>query len=65
MHERIVPLKQRLCEGHKRNVFLHGSAAQSKINTAKVDPLIYRLEKEIFDKLALDPLEITEELIDS
>jgi uncharacterized protein len=65
MHEKIVPLEERLREGHRRNVFLHGSEAQSKINTARVDPLIFRLEKEIFDKLCLDPLELTEQLIDS
>jgi putative nucleotidyltransferase with HDIG domain len=65
MHEKIVPLKERLAEGHKRNVFLHGSEAQSKINTAKVDPLIYEMEKEIFEKIELDPLKVTEELIDS
>jgi len=65
MHETIVSLKERLAEGHKRNVFLHGSETQSKINTAKVDPLIYEMEKEIFDKIGLDPLEVTEELIDS
>ena len=65
MHETIVPLKERLAEGHKRNVFLHGSETQSKINTAKVDPLIYEMEKRIFEKIGLDPLEVTEELIDS
>jgi hypothetical protein len=65
MHETIVPLKDRLTEGHKRNIFQHGSAAQSKINTAKVDPLIFQMEKEIFEKIGLDPLEVTEEYIDS
>ena len=65
MHEKIVSLKERLAEGHKRNVFLHGSATQSKINTAKVDPLIYKMEKEIFEKIGLDPLEVTHEFIDS
>lgn len=65
MHDKIVPLKQRLAEGHKRNVHMHGSAAQSKINTAKVDPLIFQMEKEIFEKIGLDPLEVTEERIDS
>ncbi|MHC4325848.1 MAG: HD domain-containing protein [Planctomycetota bacterium] len=65
MHEEIVPLEERLAEGHKRNVFLHGSAAQSKIHTTKVDPLIYEMEKEIFEKIALNPPEVTEELIDS
>ncbi|HUT44738.1 MAG TPA: HD domain-containing protein [Sedimentisphaerales bacterium] len=65
MHDKIVPLKQRLAEGHKRNIHMHGSAAQSKINTAKVDPLIYEMEKEIFEKIGLDPLEVTDEFIDS
>ena len=65
MHERIVPLKERLAEGHKRNVLSHGSKANSKINTAKVDPLIEEMEKEIFEKIGLDPLEVTEEFIDS
>jgi len=65
MHDKIVPLKERLAEGHKRNVYLHGSVTQCKINTAKVDPLIYKMEKEIFEKIGLDPLEVTEEFIDS
>ena len=65
MHDKIMPLKQRLAEGHKRNVHLHGSAAQSRINTEKVGPLIYEMEKEIFEKIGLDPLEVTEEFIDS
>jgi len=65
MHDEIVPLKQRLAEGHKRNVFSHGSEAQSKINTGKVDPMIEEMEKEIFEKIGLDPLKVTEEFIDS
>jgi len=65
MHDKIVPLKQRLAEGHKRNIHMHGSAAKSKINTAKVDPLIFQMEKEIFEKIGLDPLEVTEEFINS
>ena len=65
MHETIVPLKERLAEGHKRNVFSHGSAAQSKINTTKVDPLIYEMEKRIFEKIGLDPPEVTHDFIDS
>jgi len=65
MHSKIVPLRERLKEGHKRNAHLHGSKAQSKINTAKVDPLIYRLEEEIFDRAGLNPLEVTDKFIDS
>ena len=65
MHDKIVPLKERLAEGHKRNAYQHGSAEQSRINIAKVDPLIYEMEKEIFEKISLDPIEVTEEFIDS
>jgi uncharacterized protein len=65
MHDRIVPLGTRLEEAHKRNVHFHGTEAQSRINTAKVDPLIYRLETEIFDKVKSDPDEITAEVIES
>ena len=65
MHEKIVPLKERLAEGHKRNVLSHGSETKSKINTAKVDPMIEELEKEIFEKIGLDPPEVTHDFIDS
>jgi len=65
MHDEIVPLKERLTEGHKRNIHIHGSEAKSKINTAKVDPMIEEMEKEIFEKIGLDPLEVTDEFIDS
>jgi len=65
MHDRIVPLKTRLEDGHRRNFYLHGTEAQGRMNTAKVDPLIYRLEEEIFEKADLDPVEVTGEFIDS
>ncbi len=65
MHDKIVPLEERLTEAHKRNALFYGTEAQSKIITAKVDPLIYSLEKEIFDEISLSPLDITDEFIDS
>ncbi len=65
MHDKIVPLTVRLADGHKRNVHFHGTKAQSRINTAKVDPLIYQLEKEIFEKLDFQPDDVTDEFIDS
>jgi hypothetical protein len=65
MHEAIVPLKERLAEGHKRNVHFYDSVAHSKIITAKVDPLIYEMEKKIFEKVGLNPLQVKDELIDS
>ncbi len=65
MHDKIVPLEERLTEAHKRNALFYGTEAQSKILTDKVDPLIYSLEKEIFDEIGLSPLDITDEFIDS
>jgi uncharacterized protein len=65
MNNRIVPLETRLKDAHKRNLRLHGSITESRINTAKVDPLIYKLEQEIFEKIALSPSVITDDFIDS
>ncbi|HUU18295.1 MAG TPA: HD domain-containing protein [Sedimentisphaerales bacterium] len=65
MHDEIVPLEERLTEAHKRNVFFYKTEAQSKIVTAKVDPLIYSLETEIFDEIDFNPHQITDEFIDS
>jgi uncharacterized protein len=65
MADRIVPLQTRLAEAHKRNIYLHGSKTQSRINTAKVDPLIFELEKEIFDRIGLDPIEVADEFVNS
>jgi len=65
MGNRIVPLKTRLRDAHKRNVNLHTSVTESKINTAKVDPLIHRLEEEIFQNIGLDPSVVTDEFIES
>jgi len=65
MHDKIVPLKQRLEDGHKRNVHFHGSVQKSRINTAKVDPLVFELEKQIFENLDLEPANITDKFIDT
>ncbi len=65
MHERIVSLEERLADGHKRNVHFYATPDQSKMVTAKIDPLIYELENQIFDKLDFNPLQITNEFIDS
>ncbi len=65
MHEEIVPLEQRLKDGHQRNVHLHGTEAQGRINTAKLDRLICKLEEEIFEKVGLSPLEVTGGFIDT
>jgi uncharacterized protein len=65
MHNRIVTLKERLEEGHQRNVHLRHTKKQNRINTAEVDRLIFELEEEIFTTIGLDPAEVTEEFIDS
>lgn len=64
MHDKIVPLKNRLEEAHRRNICQRGTTAQSKVNTTEVDLLIFRLEEEVFDKIGLNPVEITSEFID-
>lgn len=65
MHETIVSLQERLDEGHKRNYHQHGSKAQCRKNTTKVDSLIFQMEKEISKTVGFDIAEITEEYIDS
>ena len=64
MHDRIVSLKQRLEEAHKRYTPPRHHKVRRNIDTAKIDGLIYKLEKEIFNKVGLDPLEVTAEFID-
>jgi hypothetical protein len=63
MHDRIVPLKERLEEAHKRNA--PRPKAQGGINPAKIDRLIYKLEEEIFSKIELNPDEVTSDFINS
>ncbi len=65
MHDRIVSLKERLEEAHKRNIHLRERHTQNGINTSKVDPLIFELEEEIFSKINLNPLDVMDEFIDS
>jgi len=64
MHDKIVPLKDRLEEAHERNRHQPNSAAQNNIDTEKVDLLIFKLEEEIFDRIHLNPLDVTSEFID-
>jgi len=68
MHERIVSLKERLDDAHQRNAPPPSAGrgkGQNKIDTDKVDRLIFELEEEIFTAIGLDPAEVTEEFIDS
>jgi uncharacterized protein len=65
MHDRIVPLKERLEEAHKRYIRQHGTSAQRRITTAKADAQIFKLEEEIFDKIGLKPGQVTNKLIEA
>lgn len=65
MHDKIVPLKERLQEAHRRHAQQHNPKERSRIDTAKVDALIFDLEKEIFEKIDLEPVEVTSEMVDS
>ena len=63
MHERIVPLKERLDDAHQRNAHLRQMKGQNNIDTDNVDRLIFELEQEIFTKIGLNPVEVTDESI--
>jgi len=65
MHDKIVPLAERLREGHRRNANSHTSRTDNQIDTEKIDRLIYVLQREILAKAALEADEITDEFIDS
>jgi hypothetical protein len=65
MHDKIVSLEERLTEGHKRNALFSESQAKRQAIIDEVDPLIFKMEKEIFDKIGLNPLDITDEFINS
>lgn len=65
MHNKIVALKERLAEAHHRNAHLRQSQARNKIDTAEIDRLIFKLEQEIFAKINLDSVEVTDEFISS
>jgi len=64
MHDKIVPLKDRLEDGHRRNTHMYGTDPQTIVNMAKVDSLIYQLEKEIFVEIGLEATAVTGEFID-
>jgi HD superfamily phosphohydrolase YqeK len=59
MHDRIVPLKERLEEAHRRNAPQRSSADRGRLNTERIDAAIFELERQIFNKIGLDPDEVT------
>ncbi len=66
MHDRIVPLSERLEEAHRRSAIVLAQAGQPhRIDIEeKVDALIFELEAEIFAAVGLDPDSVTDEFID-
>lgn len=50
MHDKIVSLKERAEDGHKRNPHLHQNH-----ETEKADALVRKLEQEMFSKLDIEP----------
>jgi len=66
MHEKIVPLKERLEEAHRRSAIVLAQASQPQHVDVekKVDALIFQLEDEIFRQIGLDPDDVTDESID-
>jgi uncharacterized protein len=65
MHDKIVSLEERLSEGHKRHALFYESQTQRQAIIDKVDPLIFKMEREIFDPIGLNPLDITDDFINS
>lgn len=59
MHAKIVPLKERLDEAHRRNALQRSSADQAKLNTARIDAAIFELERQIFAQIGLGPDDVT------
>jgi hypothetical protein len=65
MHDKIVPLKDRLEEAHRRSalVFPTEDMERRVAFERKVDGLIFALEAEIFSQLDVAPDDVTDELI--
>jgi len=53
MHDKIVPLKERLEEAHRRNTAQRNCANQAKLDSERIDAVIFELEREILDKIGL------------
>jgi len=66
MHDKIVPLKERLEEAHQRSalIFPAEDADRRAAFESKVDSLIFALEAEIFSRLDVAPDDVTDESID-
>ncbi len=65
MHDKIVPLIERLNEAHKRHAARRKDAGIDPAEIARVDAAIVALEAELFDLIGLDPNVVTAEFIDN
>ncbi len=67
MHDKIVPLRERLEEAHRRSAIVLAQTGQPRrIDIEqRVDAQIFRLEEKIFSKIGLDPDGVDDEFIDS
>ncbi len=65
MHDRIVPLKERLEEAHQRSALVLAREGKARCPQTEeaVDARIFELEAEIFNAIGLSPDNVTEELI--
>jgi hypothetical protein len=65
MHEKIVPLQERLDEGHRRSAAARRKAGlHCNIDTEKIDALIVELEREIFEAIGIKPDEVDDAVIE-
>jgi len=65
MHDKIVPLQERLDEAHKRNAAKRKAAGIDSAEIARIDAAIFALEKDLFDLIELDPNAVTADFIDN
>jgi hypothetical protein len=59
-HDKIVSLEERFNKGHKRYFTNTNSRALSEEELKKIDSAYFELEKEIFEKIGIDPEKIAE-----
>jgi len=64
MHDKIVSLRQRLEDAHRRHAALRQAAGIDDAQIARIDEAIFELEAELFGPTGLDPDAVTSELID-
>lgn len=65
MHDRIVPLRERLDEAHQRNAARRQAAGFDDADIIRIDAAIFALEADLFDAIALEPDTVTSDLIES